>query len=156
MVMWGRSVWPSPHDHSCCLGRVSSPHQTFFLGVLSVLCAHTFACNWQQPFLDESAEGRRLTVEIISWSISTKVWNQAGIKLGAPESSVRHITDCATRPGMGKKLMTLLRSNILLNWLYDLVDSIKHACVFLYKHVSRLLWVLEPNYSIQEEHEQTK
>ena len=57
---------------------------------------------------------------------------------------------------MGKKIMTILRSNILLNWLYDLVDNIKHACVFLYKHVSRLLWVPEPNYSIQEVHEQTK
>ena len=29
--------------------------------------AHTFACNWQ-PFLNDSAEGRRMTVEIISWS----------------------------------------------------------------------------------------
>ena len=27
-----------------------------------VLCAHTFACNWQQPFLNDSAEGRRMTV----------------------------------------------------------------------------------------------
>ena len=33
-----------------------------------VLRAHTFACNWQQLFLNDSAEGRRMTVEIISWS----------------------------------------------------------------------------------------
>ena len=46
--------------------------------------AHTFACNWQQPFMNDSAEGRRMTVEIISWSISTKVWDRAGIKLATP------------------------------------------------------------------------
>ena len=65
----------------------------------------TFPCNWQQPFLNESAEGRRMTVEIISWSISTKVWDRAGIELATPGSAVRHasvarhVTDCATWPG---------------------------------------------------------
>ena len=73
--------------------------------------AHTFACNWQQPFMNDSAEGRRMTVEIISWSISTKVWDRAGIELATPGSTVsftsvtRHVTDCATRPG-----------SILSNW----------------------------------------
>ena len=68
--------------------------------------AHTFACNWQQPFMNDSAEGRRMTVEIISWSISTKVWYRAGIELETPGSAVsftsvtRHVTDCATRPGI--------------------------------------------------------
>ena len=67
--------------------------------------AHTFACNWKQPFMNDSAEGRRMTVEIISWSISTKVWDRAGIELATPGSAVsfasvtRHVTDCATRPG---------------------------------------------------------
>ena len=28
--------------------------------------AHSFACNCQQPFMNDSAEGRRMTVEIIS------------------------------------------------------------------------------------------
>ena len=66
---------------------------------------YTLACNWQQPFLNDSAEWRRVIVENISWSISTKVWDQAGIKLATPGSAVRlasvarHITDCATRPG---------------------------------------------------------
>ena len=61
--------------------------------------AHTFACNWQQPFLNDSVEGRRMTVEIISWSISTKVWDLAGIELATPGSTVifasvtRHVTD---------------------------------------------------------------
>ena len=70
-----------------------------------VLRAHTFPCNWQQPFLNDSAEGRRMTVKSISWSISTKVWDRAGIELATPGSAVRlasvarHVTDCATRPG---------------------------------------------------------
>ena len=49
----------------------------FFLGKLEqavfkltssqpVLRAHTLACNLQQPFLNDSAEGRRMTVENIS------------------------------------------------------------------------------------------
>ena len=46
-----------------------------------------------------------MTVEIISWSISTKVWDRTGIELATPGSAVRHasvarhVTDCATRPG---------------------------------------------------------
>ena len=44
-----------------------------------------------------------MTVEIISWSISTKVWDRAGIELATPGSAVRHasvarhVTDCAMR-----------------------------------------------------------
>ena len=46
-----------------------------------------------------------MSVEIISWSISTKVWDRGGIKLGTPGSAVRlasvarYITDCATQHG---------------------------------------------------------
>ena len=91
-------------------GTVSSPNHTFSWASLNkqltrTLCT-TFACNWQQPFLNDSAEGRRMTVDIISWSISTKVWDQARMKLVTPGSAVRlaysiarHVTDCATRPG---------------------------------------------------------
>ena len=45
-----------------------------------------------------------MTVEIISWSISTKVWDRAGIKLVTPGIAVRHasvarhVTYCAMRP----------------------------------------------------------
>ena len=52
-------------------------------------------------------EGRRIN-ETISWLISTKVWDQAGIKLTTPGSAfrqssvVRHGTDCATQPGLMK------------------------------------------------------
>ena len=38
-----------------------------------------------------------MTVEIIS--ISTKVWDQAGIELATPGSAVGLATDCATGPG---------------------------------------------------------
>ena len=77
--------------------------------------AHTFVGNWQQPFMNDSAEGRRMTVEIISWSISTKVWDRARIELATPGSAVsfasvtRHVTDCATRPG---KTLIMLTSRI--------------------------------------------
>ena len=45
-----------------------------------------------------------MTVEIISQSISTKVWDRAGIELETPGSAVRHasvarhITDCIMGP----------------------------------------------------------
>ena len=41
---------------------------------------------------------RRMTVEIISWSISTKAWDQAGIQLTNPGSAIRLATNWATRP----------------------------------------------------------
>ena len=87
---------------------------------LPVIRAHTFACNWQQPFLNESAEGRRMTVEIISWSISTKVWDRTGIELATPGSAVRHasvarhLTDCATRSGyIGQMVWYVLKCQFL-------------------------------------------
>ena len=95
---------------------------------LPVLRAHTFACNWQQPFLNDSAEGRRMTIEIISWSISTKVWDRAGIELATPGSAVRlasvarHVTDCATRPGMGHNSFTNVQKMMCNNPNLDLVN----------------------------------
>ena len=40
-----------------------------------------------------------MTVEMISWSISTRVMDQGGIKLEDPGSAVRHVTDWAISPG---------------------------------------------------------
>ena len=59
------------------VARQSAHLSTPFLGKLEeavkpVLPAHTFAYNWQQPLLNNSAEGNGMTVEIISWSISSK------------------------------------------------------------------------------------
>ena len=95
-----------------------------------VLRAHTFACNWQQPFLNDSAEGSRMAVEIISWSISTKVWDRAGIELATPGSAVRfasvarHVTYCAMRPGWGLNgQMSVDRLKINQKSCYDLPNS---------------------------------
>ena len=100
--------------------------------------AHTFACNWQQPFMNDSAEGRRMTVEIISWSISTKVWDRAGIELATPGSDVsfasvtRHVTDCATQPGnemsctLFSPFVTYFGSHYLTTgfWFFFLVQTL--------------------------------
>ena len=106
-------------------GTVSSPNHTFsWAGSnkrLTSNCAHTFACNWQQPFLNESAEGRRMTVEIISWSISTEVWDRAGIELATPGIAVRlasvarHVTDCATR--LKKAILKYQLKKALIKWI---------------------------------------
>ena len=54
-----------------------------------------------------------MTLEIISRSISTKVWDRAGIELATPGIAVRHasvarhVTNCATRPGIYKLFFLL-------------------------------------------------
>ena len=72
---------------------VSSPNHIFSWASLNKLLTSTsctyYACNWQQSFLNDSAEERRMTVEIISQSISTKVWKRAVIELPTPGSAVR-------------------------------------------------------------------
>ena len=106
---------------------------------------HTFAWNWQQPFMNDSAEGRRMTVEIISWSISTKVWDRAGIELATPGSAVsfasvtRHVTDCATR----------LISNILI---YSTVISLdqrlpKDLGGFVHYGLQQTLYIIHKIYA---------
>ena len=96
--------------------------------------AHTFACNWQQPFLNESAEGRRMTVEIISWSISTKVWDPTGIKLATPGSAVRHasvarqVTDCATQPRNGWFVTTLMSQSTAKHVETVILPDITRPC----------------------------
>ena len=67
-----------------------------------------------------------MTVEITSWSISTKVWYRTGIELATPGSAVRHasvarhVTDCATWPNEFWRIDFWLRGlNIL--WLWPLV-----------------------------------
>ena len=103
-------------------GTVSSPNHTFSWASLnkqltSTSCTY-FACNWQQPFLNDSAEGRRMNIEIISWSISTKVGDRAGIEPVTPVSAVRltsvarHVTDCPTQPGEGGSVPVFLREPI--------------------------------------------
>ena len=40
-----------------------------------------------------------MTVETISRSISTEIWDQAGVELVIPGSAVGLTTDCTTGPG---------------------------------------------------------
>ena len=60
--------------------------------------------------MNDSAEGRRMTVEIISWSISTKVWDRAGIELATPGSCCDWLR---AKPG---SLVVKLAS-----WLFDYI-----------------------------------
>ena len=74
------------------------------------------ACNWQQPFLNQWKD----TVEIISWSISIKVWDRVRIELSIPGSAVGLATDCTMGPGQswsGSNCLTLV---LFLN------DSLEH------------------------------
>ena len=113
-------------------GTVSSPNHTFSWASLNKLelRAHTFACNWQQSFLNDSAEGRRMTVEIISWSISTKEWDQAGIELLTPGSAVRlasvtrHVTNCTTQPS-SKSSYIYCNIRLAPVWNIDLPELLK-------------------------------
>ena len=69
----------------------------FFLFVFFVL----FCCFTSQV----NSYGHCGTVSSPNHTISTKVWDRAGIELATPGSAVRlasvarHVTDCATRPG---------------------------------------------------------
>ena len=53
-----------------------------------------------------------------SWSISTNVWDRAGIKLATPGSEVRHasaawhVTNCTTRPEVWVQLAVWLRRSL--------------------------------------------
>ena len=58
-----------------------------------------------------------MTIAIISRSISTKVWDRAGIKLATPGTVVRHasvarhVTDCAMWPGTEADYIYILSLN---------------------------------------------
>ena len=90
-------------------GTVSSPNHTFFLDKLEQAVNQYFVhilslVTDKQSFLNHNEEGRRMTIEIFSKSISTKVWDRARTKLVTRGSAVRlasvsrHVTNCATRP----------------------------------------------------------
>ena len=77
-----------------------------------------------------------MTVEIISRSISTKVWYRAGIELATPGSAVRHesvarhVTDCATRPGPDKSAYCMT--------------------IFFNSYPKHVLWVLKRTVSMRQ------
>ena len=63
-----------------------------------------------------------MTVEMISCSIFTKVWDWAEIELATPRSAVRqvsaarHVNYCATRPGQVLKVELVLEGLIRQIW----------------------------------------
>ena len=144
MVIAGRSVHLTTLFHG----------QAWISGY-TVICAHTFACNWQQPFLNESPEGRRMTVEIISWSISTKVWDRAGIELATPGSAVRHasvarhVTDCTTRPGISRYGLTArwegLKADDRTLWLLDSGQLLLHYLSVVLVSLFSVKWIFPGN-----------
>ena len=77
--------------------------------------------------MNYSAEGRRMTVEIISWSISTKVWDWAGIELGL------HLL--CKRPEVFMIPWTFQNSNSFLNYseaqLVPVEDDLNQQSGFL-------------------------
>ena len=72
------------------VGTVSSPNQTFFLCKLEQAVIQYFVHILLLVTDNGSVEGMRMTVEIISWSISAKVWDRVGIELATPGSAARH------------------------------------------------------------------
>ena len=91
-----------------------------------------------------------MTVEIISWSISTKVWDRAGIELATPWSAVRHasvarhVTDCATRPGLvWYNNLGIFRCTYLRVSVYNLKKNIVFFCpkiLFYFNKQCRPWW----------------
>ena len=71
-----------------------------------------------------------MTVEIISQSISTKIWDRARIELATPGSAVRlasvarHVTDSARRP-VHIELMHSVTSHICV-FVFDNVPFVGH------------------------------
>ena len=78
-------VWP-PWNNLWCMNYSSVQTNTRFT-VLSLVTDNN--PSW-------ISGRRRMIVEIISWTISTKVWDRLGIKLGTSGSAVK--LNCATGP----------------------------------------------------------
>ena len=101
-----------------------------------------------------------MTLEIISWSISTKVWDRAGITLANPGSAVRlasvarHVTDCATQPGT--VVLTCMQTVLTKIRLLHMEQSDLGPCCLLqglpfFKHSSRpqSRWLQQWKYTYQ-------
>ena len=78
------------------------------------------------------SEGRRMAIEFISWSISLKEWDRAGIELATPGSAVRHVTDCAMQPGTYMEKMLNHIGNHLIFSCPEVwgIRKYKRTCVF--------------------------
>ena len=76
------------------VGMVSSPNQTISRASLTKLVHILSLVTDNNP--SWTSGRRRMAIEIISWSISMKVWDRAEIKLTIPGFAVGLTTDCAT------------------------------------------------------------
>ena len=76
-----------------------------------------------------------MTVEIISRLISTKVWDQARIKLVSPGSAVGLITDCAMR--LGRKIYVLDTQKNPLNETRSIMKS--NFCIDLLLQICKCI-----------------
>ena len=118
---------------------------------------HILSLVTDNNLLNESAEGRRMTVEIISWSISTKVWDRTGIKLATPESAVRHasvarhVTNCATQPGRKEMVVEEIYYGCFSTWP-SLMCEWNDFCSFWVAIMSEALlkFLLKRIYGLEE------
>ena len=62
---------------------------------------------------------KKIRLFFISLSISTNVWDRVGIELATPVA--RHVTNCATRPGIVYCLFSVSLPDIVKCWsvIYD-------------------------------------
>ena len=74
-------------------GTFSSPNHTFFLGKLEPAVNQYFAHILSQPFLNESAEGWRMIVEM------TSSWDQSPRKYGTEQGSTSRSLDMLNEIG---------------------------------------------------------
>ena len=92
-----------------------------------------------------------MTVEIISWSISTKVWDRVGIELATPGSAVRlasvarHVTDCATRPGQYFSYFQGYWKFPEINY-GDICQFISDACLFTSRDMGYLVPPIQASF----------
>ena len=97
-------------------------------------------CHSSTNFNPSWSRGRRImTVEIISWTISKNVWDQAMIELATPGSTIGLTTDCAMGP-----VQILLQSNwfVLIKLLHRDQMNKNINCIILEKKTVEYL--LEP------------
>ena len=103
----------------------------------------------------DSVEGGKMTVKIISWSISTKIWGQVGVEFATPRSAVRlasvarHVTDSATRFGQTSSqnpkahhtIVAHITSNT--NFIFKVTKLVKLSSQQCYKSMNNSFFILK-------------
>ena len=77
-----------------------------------------------------------MTVDIISWSISTKVWDRAGIELATPGIAVRHASETGC-----EKVIKYSASHAFYHFFPTcLINSIKHEHSFKILYIKNMCY----------------